>query len=163
MGGTPGKDFEVNEAGVGTKCCLSAPTGAAPSPESSKALPVEVAPVSYSDHENFAEAVVYLITHAPISHADSPNTFFAFYLEASRRTGVEGKCRDGGHDAVLDGTVEAPQLALRQKGCQVPFSGDKGCIAFQKCKIWQYPGAWRRGPSLPQPLAPRPQPRTNNP
>jgi hypothetical protein len=46
---------------------------------------VEVAPVSYLDHENFAGIVVYLIAHPPISHADSPNAFFASHLKARRR------------------------------------------------------------------------------
>jgi len=63
--------------------------------------------VSYSDDEDFADVVVYLIAHAPISHADSPNAFFASYLEVSRRARIGGKRRDSRHDAVLDRTVES--------------------------------------------------------
>jgi hypothetical protein len=61
--------------------------------------------MSYPQHKNFAGVVVDLVAHAPIS-ADSPNAFFAFDFEASRRSGVGGKRRDGSNDAVLDGPVE---------------------------------------------------------
>jgi len=72
--------------------------------------------MSYPQHENFAGIVVDLIAHAPISNADSPYTFFAFYFEASRRSRVGGKRREGGNDAILDGPVEAFQLALGPRG-----------------------------------------------
>ena len=51
--------------------------------------------------------IVDLIADAPISYADSPNAFFASYFEASRRSRVGIKCREGSNNAVLDGPVEA--------------------------------------------------------
>ena len=62
-----------------------------PGPKDRIRLRVEVAPVGYSDHENFAEIVVYLVPNAPISHADSPNALLASYFQATKRPRVGGK------------------------------------------------------------------------
>jgi hypothetical protein len=63
--------------------------------------------MTYPDNDNFTGVVVYLIAHAPIAYADSPNAFFAFHFEASGRSRFGGKCRESSDDAVLDGPVEA--------------------------------------------------------
>jgi hypothetical protein len=63
--------------------------------------------MSYPNNDNFTGIVVYSIAHTPISYADSPNAFFASYFEASRRSRVGIKCREGSNNAVLDGPVEA--------------------------------------------------------
>ena len=41
--------------------------------------------------ENLFGAVVHLITHTPISDADSPNAVFAFNLYTSMRAGIGGE------------------------------------------------------------------------
>ena len=91
---------------AGSNCLLAAFTGGTPVSKSRIRLLVEVAPVSYPDHENFAFVVVYLRAHAPISHPDSPNAFLAFYLEASRGTACS----------------IAWTRRTREKRCQAPFS-----------------------------------------
>jgi len=63
--------------------------------------------MGYPQHQEFAGFVVDLIADPPISCADPPNAFFASYFEASRRSRVGGKRREGSNDAVLDGPVKA--------------------------------------------------------
>ncbi len=52
-------------------------------------LLVEVAAMGYPDDNNFAGVIIDLVAHAPISHTNSPDTFFAFYFQTSGRRGSE--------------------------------------------------------------------------
>ena len=72
-----------------------------------RVLLVEVASLSYLDYKDFVGVVVYLIAHAPISHANSPNALFTSDFQTPMRVGVGGKRQDSRHDAVLDRPVKA--------------------------------------------------------
>jgi len=75
-------------------------------------LLVEVAAMGDLEDDNFTRAIIHLVTHAPISHADSPDSFLAFYFQTSGRTGIRGERQDGGNDPILDWAVEALKVAL---------------------------------------------------
>jgi hypothetical protein len=75
-------------------------------------LLIKLAAVSDPDHDDLLEAGVDFIALPPVADSDSPDTFCASNLEASRRAGIGSQGQDGRYDPVSYRSVEPLEFTL---------------------------------------------------
>src|SRR2546426_1348027 len=61
------------------------------------------------DHSRF---VIDLIANSPIANTNAPESFFAFYFQASVRTWIICQSNSWGYDSILGGAIETLQFSL---------------------------------------------------